>query len=190
MLKVYLSSDHVSPATGKTVAITISKNGGAFGNPNAGATNATEVSSGWYKVTLDTTDTGTAGDLVVRGTSATCDDSERVLAVVKATNGGLTALPDAVAGASDGLLINGTNSGNITLAALAINGDFSAATGHFSSLSISNTLIVAAVAFGVFDVASGDITTTIHGTVDANVIKVNNATITGAGTAGDPWGPA
>jgi hypothetical protein len=82
MLKVFLSSDHITPATGKTVAITISKNGGAFGNPNAGATNATEVSSGWYKVTLDTTDTATIGDLVVRGTSATCDDTEQVCEVV------------------------------------------------------------------------------------------------------------
>lgn len=81
MLKLFLTSDHVTAATGKTVAITISKNGGAFGNPNAGATNATEVSTGWYKVTLDTTDTNTVGDLVVRGTSASCDDTEQVLNV-------------------------------------------------------------------------------------------------------------
>lgn len=81
MLKLFLTSDHVSPATGKTVAVTISKNGGAFANPNAGATNATEVSNGWYKVTLDATDTGTEGDLVVRGTATACDDTERVFRV-------------------------------------------------------------------------------------------------------------
>lgn len=81
MLKLFLSSDARTAATGKTVAITISKAGGAFGNPNAGATNATEVSSGWYKVTLDTTDTNTLGDLVVRGTATACDDSERTLEV-------------------------------------------------------------------------------------------------------------
>lgn len=92
MLKVYLSSDHVSAATGKTIAITISKNGGAFGNPNAGATNATEVSSGWYKVTLDTTDTNTVGDLVVRGTSATCDDSEQTFDVVDSASLGASRL--------------------------------------------------------------------------------------------------
>ena len=39
--KAYLASDHATPATGKTIAITISKNGAAFGNPSAGATNAT-----------------------------------------------------------------------------------------------------------------------------------------------------
>ncbi len=74
VFRAYLSSDHVTPATGKTIAITISKNGGAFGNPNAGATNATEISSGFYKVSLDATDTGTAGPLAVRGAEAACDD--------------------------------------------------------------------------------------------------------------------
>ena len=74
VFRAYLASDHTTPATGKTIAITISKNGGAFGNPNAGATNATEISSGFYKVTLDTTDTGTAGPLAVRGAVATVDD--------------------------------------------------------------------------------------------------------------------
>lgn len=81
MLKLFLTSDHITPATGKTVAITISKNGGAFANPNAGATNATEVSNGWYKVTLDATDSNTEGDLVVRGTATSCDDTERVFRV-------------------------------------------------------------------------------------------------------------
>jgi hypothetical protein len=82
MLKAFQSVDHVSAATGKTIAITISKNGGAFGNPNAGATNATEVSSGWYKVTLDATDTATVGPLVVRGTAAATDDVELLCFVV------------------------------------------------------------------------------------------------------------
>jgi len=108
VLKAYLSSDHVSAATGKTIAITISKNGGAFGNPNAGATNATEIASGWYKVTLDTTDTATLGPLVVRGTATATDDAETIYTVVKATNGGLTGIADAVAGASGGVAIVGS----------------------------------------------------------------------------------
>ena len=77
VFKLFLSSDHITVATGKTVAITISKNGGAFGNPSAGATNATEIASGWYKVTLSTTDTGTAGPLIVLGTAASCDPADR-----------------------------------------------------------------------------------------------------------------
>lgn len=74
VFKAFLDSDHVSEATGKTIAITISKNGGAFGNPSAGATNATEISGGWYYVDLSTTDTNTSGPLAGRGTNADIDD--------------------------------------------------------------------------------------------------------------------
>src|SRR5437868_7153352 len=92
-LKLYLSSDHVSNATGKTLAVTISKNGAAFANPSGGATNATEIANGWYYVDLSTTDTGTTGPLIVRGTAASCDDSEVPYNVVNAHNGGFDALP-------------------------------------------------------------------------------------------------
>jgi hypothetical protein len=84
MFKAFLDTDHVSEATGKTIAITISKNGGAFGNPNAGATNATEVSSGFYKFTLDTTDTNTGGPLAYRGTNADIDDVGGVFYILSA----------------------------------------------------------------------------------------------------------
>lgn len=102
-LQAYLASDHVSVATGKTIAITISKNGGAYGNPSGGATNATEIANGSYYVDLSTTDTGTTGPLFVRGAVATVDDVIAIYSVVKATNGGFTALPDAAAEASGGL---------------------------------------------------------------------------------------
>jgi hypothetical protein len=115
MLKVF-EEGTTTAATGETVAVVISKAGAAFGNPNAGATNATEVSNGWYKVTLDTTDTGTLGDLVVRGTAAGCDDAERVFGVVKATTGGLTALPDALPDAAGGLPVS--DAGGLDLDAL------------------------------------------------------------------------
>lgn len=115
MLKLFLSSDHVTAATGKTVAITISKAGAAFGNPNAGATNATEVASGWYKVTLDTTDTNTVGDLVVRGTAASCDDTERIFSIVKATNRGMTALPDVATGSAGAVLTSGTGTAQLSV---------------------------------------------------------------------------
>src|SRR5688572_24779909 len=75
--KAFLSSDHFTAATGKTIAVTISKNGAAFGNPSAGATNATETGNGWYYVDLSTTDTGTAGPLIVRGAEGTIDSAER-----------------------------------------------------------------------------------------------------------------
>lgn len=81
-LKAYLASDGISPATGKTIAVVISKNGAAFGNPSGGATNATEIGNGWYYVDLSTTDTGTAGPLVVRGTEATINPTEQAYQVV------------------------------------------------------------------------------------------------------------
>ena len=96
-LKAFLSSDHISPATGKTIAITISKNGGAFGNPSAGATNATEISNGWYYVDLSTTDTGTNGPLIVRGTEGTIDPTETAFEVVAAGSGAPTTAQIATA---------------------------------------------------------------------------------------------
>ncbi len=91
LLKLYLTGT-TTAATSKTLAITLSKTGGAFANPSAGATNATELSNGWYYVDLSITDTNTLGDLIVRGTATGCDDSERLFGIVLATNGGLTNL--------------------------------------------------------------------------------------------------
>jgi hypothetical protein len=81
VLKAFLASDHVTAAAGLTVAVVISKNGAAFGNPAAGATNATGISLGWYYVDLAAADFDTLGDLEVRGTEATIDPAERVFTV-------------------------------------------------------------------------------------------------------------
>lgn len=71
LLYMTLSSDHVSAATGKTVAVTLSKNGGAFA---AGGGTVAELSNGWYKYTPVTADVGTLGDLGLRATATACDD--------------------------------------------------------------------------------------------------------------------
>jgi hypothetical protein len=155
----FLSSDHVSAATGKTVAITISKAGGALANPAAGATNATEVSNGLYKVALGTGDTDTLGDLVIRGTSASCDDMWQICQVVKATNGGLTALPDAVAGANGGLPLSVDASGRVDV--LKINGTSQTARDVGASVLLS-----AGTGTGQLDFTSG-------------VVKANLAQILG-----------
>lgn len=116
MLKLYLAGT-ATPATGKILAIVLSKNNSAFANPSAGATNATELSNGWYAVTVSTTDTNTIGDLVVRGTAAACDDSERVFGIVKATNAGLTALPDTAVTSNASLITSGTGGAQLNLSA-------------------------------------------------------------------------
>jgi len=154
LLKLYLSSDHVSVATGKTVAVVISKNGGAFANPSAGATNATEIGNGWYYVDLSTTDLGTLGPVIVRGTAASCDDSEYFDYVINANNGGLAFLDAAVSSRST--YAGADTSGTTTLltriaSALTITGgkvDVNDKTGfsltqafptNFSALSIDAT---------------------------------------------------
>jgi hypothetical protein len=172
MLKLFLSSDHVTAATGKTVAVKISKAGGAFADPNAGATNATEVGNGWYKVTLDTTDTNAEGDLVVRGTAASCDDAERVFAVVKATNGGLTALPDAAAEAAGGLFTRGSGAGQVNQSA---NGQIDVNTVAMAANVITATAI-AADAIGSSELAAS--------AVDEIVDAVWDEATSGHATAG------
>jgi hypothetical protein len=81
LLKAYLAADHITPGTGLTIPVVISINGAAFANPNAGATDATEIEDGWYFVDLDTTDTGTLGPLIVRGTEGTIDPTEIAFSV-------------------------------------------------------------------------------------------------------------
>lgn len=107
-----LASDHYTIATGKTIAITISKNGAAFGNPSGGATNATEIANGWYYVDLSTTDTGTGGPLIVRGTEATpIDDIALLFVVVDAHNAGFDGVPSVAAAGNGGLpTVNSVNS--------------------------------------------------------------------------------
>jgi hypothetical protein len=95
MVKLFLAGTN-TPATGKTAAVTISKAGGAFGNPSGGATNATELSGGWYYYTATTTDTNTLGDLVISFTATGCDVADRILPIVSASTGGLTNLDATV----------------------------------------------------------------------------------------------
>ena len=115
-LQAYLSSDHVSAATGKTIVITISKNGGAYANPAAGATNATEIASGSYYVDLGTGDTATLGPLFILGTCSGVDNVIAIYDVVKATNAGLTALPDTAATTNASLLTSGTGTDQLSVA--------------------------------------------------------------------------
>ena len=110
VFKAFLSTDHVTAATGKTIAMQVSQNGGDFANLDGGALNATEYgdATGWYKAQLQTADTDTKGPLIVRGTETDIDPVEIVYYVVNATNADFTALPAAVAGATGGVAIVGS----------------------------------------------------------------------------------
>ena len=113
VFRAFLAADGKTPATGKTIAVTISKNGGAFGNPAVGALNATEISSGFYKFTLAAGDTDTLGPLAWRGAEGTINDAGDVLTVVLAE-----LKPYAVGTVTDASPAAGDFTGDSALSAL------------------------------------------------------------------------
>lgn len=73
------SSDHVTPKTGLTPTVTLSKNGAAFAAP-AGA--VSEIGSGWYKVAANATDSNTLGVLDLHATAGGADPQDEEFLVV------------------------------------------------------------------------------------------------------------
>lgn len=67
------STDHITPVTGATVTVTISKDGGSFG---AAVGAAAEIGSGWYKLAGDTTDRATLGTFLLHATAAGADPAD------------------------------------------------------------------------------------------------------------------
>ena len=74
------STDHVTPKTGRTVTATRSIDGAAFG---ACANAVTEVSSGWYKITLAASDLN--GDTIALRFTATATDDRNITIVTQPT---------------------------------------------------------------------------------------------------------
>ena len=123
---------HNTGKAGLTPTVTLSKNGGAFA---AAAGTVAEIANGWYKLTPTSADTNTTGSLVLHATGTGADDSDRECLVVPfdpydATRLGLGALPNASAGANNGLptvdannavkLQSGSGANQISLASGAI----------------------------------------------------------------------
>ena len=97
-----LASDHISPATGLTVTVLLSKNGAAFA---AAAGAVTEIANGWYNLACTAADTNTVGALAIHATAATADptdDLDQVNAPVDVEAWKGTAVPTpAAAGIPD-----------------------------------------------------------------------------------------
>jgi len=79
MILMVDSADHITGKTGLTLTVTLSKDGAAFA---AIGGSVTEISSGWYKLALNTTDTGTLGDLAIHATATGADPTDVVDQVV------------------------------------------------------------------------------------------------------------
>lgn len=175
-------ADHISGLTGLSPTVTISKNGAAFGSP---AGSVTEISSGWYKVAGNATDTNTLGPLALHATATGADPCDMIVGNVVAFDAqdsvrlGLTALPNAAAEASGGLVTRGTSTGQISVSSGAVLVQSGTSTGQ---ISLSSGLVRLS-ATGVDDIwdeaLSGHSTPGTAG--DA---------LDAAGSAGDPWSTA
>ena len=117
VMPMYLLDGTTEAGSGLSPTVKISKNGAAMADPNAGPSTATSVSNNLYKFTLTTQDTNTLDDLLVRFTEATCEPVMRLFNVKKATNGGLTAIPDTAVTTNNSLLTSGTGTDQLAVAA-------------------------------------------------------------------------
>lgn len=109
------SSDHVTALTGASPTVTLSKNGGVFASPSG---TVSEIGSGWYKVAGNATDSNTLGPLILHATAASGDPADALFTIIGAdpfdgVRMGMTALPNAAAAASGGLLTAGTGSNQL-----------------------------------------------------------------------------
>lgn len=186
------SSDHITGATGASPTVTISKAGAAFAG--AGGT-VTEVSSGWYKIALTTTDTGTLGDLAfhITGTSADpADFVDQVTANIlgdtlpaNATQiGGQTASASGTVTFPNATLASTTNitAGTMTTTTNLTNapsaGDFT------STMKTSIGTAVAASAVASVTGAVGSVTGNVGGNVTGSVGSVTGAVGSVTGSVG------
>ncbi len=195
-LLAFLSSDHLTPATGKTIAVTISKNGASFANPSGGATNATEIGSGWYYVDLSTTDTGATGPLIILGTAGTIDNVTIAYTVADAHNGGFDGVPAVAAGATNGLPLAVDSSGRVDV--LKINGTSQTARDIGASVLLSSGTGTGQLSLSTGKVA---LTSTEHAAITDDVWDATQSSHTTSGTTGaslnsagssgsDPWNTA
>lgn len=75
------ATDHVTPLTGLSPTVTLSKNGAAFG---ASAGVVSEIGNGWYKVAGNAADSDTLGPLLLHATAAGADPTDDRFDVVAA----------------------------------------------------------------------------------------------------------
>jgi hypothetical protein len=102
------STDHVTPVTGLSPTVVISKNGGAFAPPSGAVS---EIGNGWYTLAGNATDRDTLGELLIHATGTGADpvDDRYMITAYDPFDSvrlGLTALPNAAANAAGGLPIS------------------------------------------------------------------------------------
>jgi hypothetical protein len=166
------STDHISGKAGLSPTVTLSKNGAAFASP-AGA--VTEISSGWYKLAGNATDENTAGPLLLHATGTGADPCDAIFEVVAydpddSVRLGLTALPNAAAGANGGLP-TGNASGQVVVS--------STATGAIAAASFAAGAIDAA-AIATDAIGSAELAASAVTEIQAAVAAGSVAAVTGS----------
>lgn len=79
VFRLVQSSDHITPKTGASPTVTLSKNGGAYA---AAAGAVSEIGNGLYKVAPNSADSDTLGILALHATAADADPAAMAYAVV------------------------------------------------------------------------------------------------------------
>jgi hypothetical protein len=177
------SSDHISPVTGATPTVTLSKNGAAFASP---AGTVTEIANGWYKVAGNGTDTATLGPLALHATASGADPSDWLFTVVafnpqSATNLGLSALPTANPAASGGLPTADASNG-VKLSVGTGTGQVSVASGKVPA-TLASTDVTGNVAADVQTIKTQTVTCAAGVTVNVNVGTTQPVNFTGTSTS-------
>jgi len=133
------SSINGGTVTGATVSVYVSKDNGSQAS---GGGSVTGLGSGQYRYDLTQGETN-ANQVGVMFTASNCIPVNLTFVTTAAdptdsVRFGLTALPNAAAAASGGLIINGSNSGTVTLAALTCTGAFTISDGIIVTASTTN----------------------------------------------------
>ncbi len=182
------SADHITGATGLTPTVTISKAGGSFASP-AGA--VTEVGNGWYKVAGNATDNATLGPLVLHAEGTGADPTDEVYEVVAydpqdAVRLGLTALPNAAAAASGGLITRGTSTGQLNVSGGRADSDVL----YWNAAAVATPNVAGAPIVDLTYWRGSTPNTLQSARVDCHVATVANAAITASAIATGAIGAA
>lgn len=181
-------------ATGTPTAITLATQtvGGAYSSGGFVATDGTNC-PGSYRFDVPNAAIATAGRSSVVFTGAASLATHTVYIVVTAVDFydsvrmGMTALPNAAAAASGGLIINGSNAGTVTLAALTCTGTFTVSDGIVVTRSTTNGIGISATGNGTGHGIQGQSGSGVTGDgIKGAAASTNGSGINGQGTGANP----
>lgn len=183
-----LSGDHITGATGLTLTVTESKAGAAFG---ASAATVTEISTGWYKIALTTTDTNALGafNLHITATGADPTDTADQVVAFDPTDASLLGLTGVGTLANQTTLVAGQATITAKTNLIATNaGDSANQTASQSAITTIQTRLGSPTGASIAaDIASQPglllgLTAASYNGAGTIGQKINSA-----GSAGNPW---